>query len=79
MAAMGGIIGLLLSLVLMAIGIVVMYFIVKAAVKNGVLEALDDSRSTVGTHRIITQLRGGAAPQQLPGGPPHHPGQYPPQ
>ncbi|MQA04239.1 MAG: hypothetical protein GEV07_16430 [Streptosporangiales bacterium] len=77
MAAAGGIIGLLLGLVMMAIGLVVMYFIVKAAVKNGVLEALDDPRATVGTHRLITQLRGGAQ-QQVPGGN-QQLGQYPPQ
>lgn len=54
-----GLLGVLLSLILMALGFLVLYFIVKAAVKNGVLAALEDSGSTVGVHRIISQLRGG--------------------
>lgn len=81
MAVGASILGILLSLVFAAVGVVVMYFVVKAAVKNGMLEALDDPRATVGAHRVITQLRGGGqvqpAPQQLPGQ--QQPGQYPPQ
>lgn len=74
MEAAGGIVGVLLGLILMAVGLLAMYFIVKAAVRNGVLEALDDSRSTVGVHKLITQLRGGSQPpQQRPAQ------QYPPQ
>lgn len=60
------ILGLLLGLVLMAVGFLILYFIVKAAVKSGTLEALDDPRATLAVHRITNQLAGNdvPAPQQ---------------
>lgn len=62
MSGVASILGVLLSLVLMAVGFLILYFIVKAAVKSGTLEALDDPRATLAVHRITNQLAGNDAP-----------------
>lgn len=66
MGPASSILALLLSLVLMAVGFLILYFVVKAAVKSGTLEALDDPRAALGAHRIVNQLAGNVVPQQQP-------------